>query len=305
MDICTYSGWMKDDHSDMERSVNLELISNGEIDYSQYFCFEQEKQQTDEDLLPELDDLVFESNDQFMMICFQEKDARYTKMKLLLESCSVVKSEYLCDVDIYEHPDYEGFISSYNKGAVRYPVLIVDDLYIGDLEQIEEIVNKGIMEYDIQKLLTERGRVNEETVTNYLLSNESAPSLNIVSSLLDSFERTKSRWTSESPSLPIPRQMVSFSVIHTNWYFRQLHRTFYFGEKVFFRVNPIKTTIRAIIRYDEISHVTLLSQESIEIYYRSNKHPDHITTTTRDITSIISLLKKRVFELTHRELIVQ
>jgi len=91
---------------------------------------------------------------------------------------------------------------------------------------------------------------------------------------------------------------TEFDIIHTNWYGRNQRRKLRFCDKDFLRVHP-NGLVRATNKYVDISKIHKLDPTRIVIYYStSGCSPDWIGGTEQDVSSIVTLLLKKIPSLT-------
>jgi len=87
-------------------------------------------------------------------------------------------------------------------------------------------------------------------------------------------------------------ESVEFKVIHTNWYYRRLHRIFKFdGEKIS-RLHPDQRDLRASHLYSSVTKVKYQDEVNIVIEY-DDGGADYIQARKEDVEQMVSIIQSK------------
>jgi len=194
--------------------------------------------------------------------------------------------------------DLAEYINSKMNGVInaRPPYVFYYSHYLGDGETVQRMFQTG----SLQQLIS--GKINEEE--KYSLpeqkpkEEDTKPQLRLIDNLLDVTESISSYlnpfswWRSPDPVVIDQDPILSVDVIHTNWYGRNLRRTFKFYSTYFQRVHP-NGHVRATYDYTQVLSINRKDQGIIVIEYPQGISPDWIQASVIDITRITALIVEK------------
>ena len=86
---------------------------------------------------------------------------------------------------------------------------------------------------------------------------------------------------------------VEFRVVHTNWYYRRLHRIFRFGKDSICRLHPDHRDLRASHRYSSVTKVKYQDDVNIVIEYDDGGAPDYVQARKEDVARMVSIILEK------------
>jgi hypothetical protein len=229
------------------------------------------------------------------------------------------------DIDLYEyiHSKMNGVVNS------KPPYVFYYSHYLGDGETVQQMFQTGRLQQLIRGTILDletppsppatplqqppASEPEQSANSNSTSSKtpeeilETKPQLRLIDNILEVTESLSSyfnpfSWWRNTGSIlandsaavlvVAAEPILSVEVIHTNWYGRNLRRTFKFYDSYYHRVHP-NGQVRATINYTEITAVNRKDQGILVIEYTPGISPDWIQASANDITRILALLLER------------
>lgn len=197
----------------------------------------------------------------------------------------------LADIDLAEYIDKKmNGISN-----AKPPFVFFYCYYLGDGDSIKKMCEEGSLQKIIVGNITtpyEQVADSPEEEINQTLMNtnqEDKPQLRLIDNILEATEMLTGyinpfAWW-RTPAKEDNEPLFSVDVIHTNWYGRNLRRTFKFYPTFYQRVHP-NGQVRAMYNYEQISELKHKNPTTLIIEYKENHSPDWIQSSPQDITKI-------------------
>jgi len=232
------------------------------------------------------------------------------------------------NVDSFSDMDLIEYISQRSGGNFKPPVVFMGNEFLGGYHDLCQLHTNGKLKQIIETrqipqtttpfqgnliILPEPENLSVPAEIPTVASPESSPTTNaqppqlrtvdtvleVVETVVDylnplSYLRSFSTWSTTARRDENASTCTEFDIIHTNWYGRNQRRKLRFCDKDFLRVHP-NGLVRATIKYVDISKIHKLDPTRIVIYYSTSScSPDWIGGTEQDVSSIITLLLKKI-----------
>jgi len=197
------------------------------------------------------------------------------------------------DVDLAE------YIQAKMTGVsnAKPPFVFYYSHYLGDGSVIQEMYQNGRLQNLISgNIVQDLSTQDKSSDFPIVITSDPIPQLRFIDSILQVGESVASylnpfTWWSSSAPMNKDMLLLTVDVIHTNWYGRNLNRTFTFYENYFQRIHP-NGQIRANHYYNQVHSLTRKGHLLV-IEYNEGISPDWIQATSNQIKDIIDLIEKR------------
>jgi len=169
--------------------------------------------------------------------------------------------------------------------------------YLGDGDTVQKMFDTGRLQQlisgeistDTEKFILEGQPPQEEK------EETDKPQLRLIDNILEVTEALTSyfnpfAWWRSAPK-DDNEPLFCVDVIHTNWYGRNLRRTFKFFPNSYQRVHP-NGEVRAIYNYDQVKNIKKKTPATLIIEYEGQS-PDWIQASPQDITKIFDQITQR------------
>mmetsp|Transcript_25638 Transcript_25638/g.36010 ORF Transcript_25638/g.36010 Transcript_25638/m.36010 type:complete len:302 (-) Transcript_25638:130-1035(-) len=199
------------------------------------------------------------------------------------------------------------------------PIIVVHNVFIGDVNQLEEWVVSGKMDTLIEEGLSEQPPpepITPPTLPSEPVSKDTAASpssagfvdkaketgkwaFSSLSAASGSFTNLTSWWASNPPKnssdhKPFKQNAnyTEFEVDQINWYWRSQQRILRFSDDQFVRLNPFTKELRAVHNYSTITKAILTGNNFVTIYFKNQAHPEYYQTPQVD--KILEILAQHI-----------
>jgi len=212
-------------------------------------------------------------------------------LKLLTEAG--VESKDIKEMDFRNDYELQQWAGEKCGGKIVYPVVFVRGEVIAGLENLKKIVKEGKLPAYLDGSLSASRVVGDDpaalqlgildkclTGGEYLLSGVTTVLWLPVTILTWPFRKGQEA----------PKEFVDIPVVHCNWYWRHLERTFRFTETEFYRVHPRHNDIRAAHKYETVETIVFEGPQNIVIRYIDGSSPDYIRSTQTNISTIVKMI---------------
>eukprot|EP00010_Vexillifera_abyssalis_P004739 CAMPEP_0201552018 /NCGR_PEP_ID=MMETSP0173_2-20130828/12203_1 /ASSEMBLY_ACC=CAM_ASM_000268 /TAXON_ID=218659 /ORGANISM="Vexillifera sp., Strain DIVA3 564/2" /LENGTH=390 /DNA_ID=CAMNT_0047962409 /DNA_START=16 /DNA_END=1185 /DNA_ORIENTATION=+ len=239
------------------------------------------------------------------VVLYYEQDANRT---LLEKNCSAIRDllakkgvTEMIVADASKHPDLKELVQ--DTDSFPCPLVVVHGSPVGDYDDLVRLdaVDKldGLLEGSIR-------------MSDIFIQNPNAPELQLgaVDSLLNAGESVVSgvgsilslpvtliTWPFSSDSEQQKPDGDEFTVVHTNWYGRGLHRIFRLTDTHIQRVHPSSMEVRAQHPYTTVEKIVFTDPKNIIIHYNDNTYADYIRAPAKDVNRMVEIIIKNSTDL--------
>jgi glutaredoxin len=222
-------------------------------------------------------------------------------MKKLLTEAGVSEAD-VKEVDPSNDIELTGFIKAKCKGHLKFPILFIRDEMIGGLEDLQKMQQDGSL---IERIARDKANQNASPRSNKVSQDDITESqqttqevsMGVLNTALEKAENVLSylnplNWFRGGKQTDKDDSVIEFSVIHTNWYWRQQTRVLRLTKEHVLRIHPKYGDVRAAQKYDDINKIVVKNKEYLIMYYKESS-PDYFRVTSAAIEKIVSTIKER------------
>lgn len=228
------------------------------------------------------------------------------------------KQEDIFVSDVSHDMELASFLKEICKNTESYPLVCAGNLPIGTVEHVRKLVS------DSEKLQS----LHNGTYQPDFLTQDQADSLRegtgtvgrgVLDHGLDAVEYVISSvgsllwlpvnivtypFRSAKEELKKETDDLDFEIVHTNWYWRNLRRTFRFTKDSILRIHPSHNDVRASHRYDTIMSISVVDENNMIITYEDKSSPDYIKSTPQDLEQMVKIITERSNAMGHKPLML-
>eukprot|EP00029_Vermamoeba_vermiformis_P005876 TRINITY_DN215_c0_g1_i1.p1 TRINITY_DN215_c0_g1~~TRINITY_DN215_c0_g1_i1.p1 ORF type:complete len:579 (+),score=239.80 TRINITY_DN215_c0_g1_i1:128-1864(+) len=222
-------------------------------------------------------------------------------MKKVLVEAGVPETD-VKEVDPSNDIELTGFIKAKCRGQLKFPILFIRDEMIGGLEALQKMQQDGLL---IERIARDKAnqttsprsnKVSQDDISESQQSTQEL-SMGVLNAALEKAENVLSylnplNWFRGGKQTDKDDTVIEFSVIHTNWYWRQQTRVLRLTKEHVLRIHPKYGDVRAAQKYDEINKIVVKNKEYLILYYKESS-PDYFRATSAAIEKIVSTIKER------------
>merc|ERR1711879_800109 len=194
-----------------------------------------------------------------------------------------------------------------NSDTIKYPLVCAGNLPIGTITEVRELVANKEKLSQLQEGNYVPDFLTEDQV-NSIKDGNAIPNRGVLDHLLDFGEGLVSGFStllwfpvnvvtypfrSAKEELQKGADDVDFNIVHTNWYWRNLVRTFRFTKDSILRIHPSHNDVRASHSYITIDTIKVVDAENIVINYKDSSSPDYVHAPAEAISDMLKLIKTR------------
>lgn len=211
-------------------------------------------------------------------------------------------AEDITVVDVAKDIEVAGILHAVVNGNsptpkyITYPFVSIHGKPIGHLSDLKLLQASGKLKaalsepnVDIAESLQGTGGYVGQGVLDHVLDIGEYVTSTVTSTILAPI--TFVSWLFGSSSAPLP-EGVTFDVVHTNWYWRNLKRQFRFCEDSFLRIHPRQGDVRAKHSYNSVHTITRDGKINLVIHYNDGSSPDYIKADEGDCNKMVALIQR-------------
>eukprot|EP01129_Flabellula_baltica_P009162 TRINITY_DN3698_c0_g1_i1.p1 TRINITY_DN3698_c0_g1~~TRINITY_DN3698_c0_g1_i1.p1 ORF type:complete len:450 (-),score=109.36 TRINITY_DN3698_c0_g1_i1:49-1398(-) len=237
-----------------------------------------------------------------VQICYYEKDLTVDveetieKMKHILDQCAFLSCREVEEIEISTEYEMQGQIAVFQgSNDLSLPVVLIDSV-VADFQTLEEMFESSELEsliFSIKNL----GSVYEKEV----VLDPTPEEMGLLSYSLDRIipYLKPSSWFGRGGGIE-SKELIPFDIIHTNQQGRLLNRRFSFGKEKYLRIDPSSTELRESYRYKHISRLVIPNPKTLIIHYNLDIHTDHISSSSLNISRMVSIIQNRCEKNNHK-----
>jgi len=208
-----------------------------------------------------------------------------------------VSGQDIKEMDFRNDFELQSWVSEKCGGKIVFPVIFIRGEVIAGVEALNKIIQDGkLSTYLDGSMSASRIGIDDPAALQLGILDKCLSGGEILLSGVSQvlwLPVTILTWPFQSKGKEAPKDFVDIPVVHCNWYWRHLERTFRFTDTEFYRVHPRHNDVRAAHKYSTVDMITVESPQNIIIRYKDGSSPDYLRSTQTNISNIVKIIAEK------------